>query len=432
MDYKKYPYLPHQDPNSPEYIHSELSEYHDEVAVTSYNTVIDNFKNDLKVQREVWQAISNLDRPYKHGIRGIDTNIYEDGPVKPKLQDLGFERQDINDEEFGFSNEDRFIANTPFHKKHNFQHIKQWEQERLNRPVTKHFNPKGYKYDVEMKPEEKYQFVADRLGHPEFLGTPVDRLFKLENDIFHPTYLDQPFVQTPNAKPSANLNFEQGEVLYENTRVLEWVRFIQLFGLTGGAYIALYVPFSLGYKTNLVTDAADELITNQYHLVSPTTVDILRLSIPIGVGAIAYTVYGLLNYTNSVTSQYVVKMSYSKDKELLFVKRIDLHGVTYEEVYETAHLEIVPPAQRSGVADLSSYDEDGIWRITDLNTGKFLLAYNDKNHWNLHLRDEFFQKTLNMWDKSYYGYNRVEQEDINRRWREQAESGFGQEKLPGF
>lgn len=88
--------------------------------------------------------------------------------------------------------------------------------------------------------------------------------------------------------------------------------------MTAGAYIALYVPFSLGYKTNLVTDAADELINNQYHLVSPTTVDILRLSIPIGVGAIAYTVYGLLNYTNSVTSQYVVKMSYSKDKVFIF------------------------------------------------------------------------------------------------------------------
>ena len=24
MDYKKYPYLPHQDPASPEYVHSEL------------------------------------------------------------------------------------------------------------------------------------------------------------------------------------------------------------------------------------------------------------------------------------------------------------------------------------------------------------------------------------------------------------------------
>jgi len=75
----------------------------------------------------------------------------------------------------------------------------------------------------------------------------------------------------------------------------------------------------LGFKTNLVTDAADELIQIQYHLVSPTTVDILRLSVPVGMGAIAYTVYGLLNYTNSMTSQYVVKMSYSKDKVIDFV-----------------------------------------------------------------------------------------------------------------
>jgi hypothetical protein len=75
----------------------------------------------------------------------------------------------------------------------------------------------------------------------------------------------------------------------------------------------------LGFKTNLVTDAADELIQVQYHLVSPTTVDILRLSVPVGMGAIAYTVYGLLNYTNSMTSQYVVKMSYSKDKVIDFV-----------------------------------------------------------------------------------------------------------------
>lgn len=146
------------------------------------------------------------------------------------------------------------------------------------------------------------------------MGTPVDRLFKLENDIFHPVYLDQPFVQQPSTKPNSELNFEQGEVIYENTRVLEWIRFIQLTGLTFGAYIALYVPFNLGFKTNLVTDAADELMGIQYHLVSPTTVDILRLSVPVGVGAIAYTVYGLMNYTNTICNQYVVKMSYSKDK----------------------------------------------------------------------------------------------------------------------
>jgi hypothetical protein len=133
--------------------------------------------------------------------------------------------------------------------------------------------------------------------------------------------LDQPFVQTPSAKADSKLNFEQGEVLYENTRVLEWIRFVQLTGLTAGGFIALYVPFSLGFKTNLVTDAADELLFAQYHLVSPTTVDILRLCIPVGTGAIAYTVYALLNYTNTVTSQYIVKMSYSKDKVRYFLKK---------------------------------------------------------------------------------------------------------------
>lgn len=75
MGYKKYPHLPHQDPSSPEYIHSELDEYHDEVEINAYNTIIDNFKNDLKVQREVWSAINNLDRPYKRGIPGLQTNL---------------------------------------------------------------------------------------------------------------------------------------------------------------------------------------------------------------------------------------------------------------------------------------------------------------------------------------------------------------------
>lgn len=68
--------------------------------------------------------------------------------------------------------------------------------------------------------------------------------------------------------------------------------------------------------------------------------------------------------------------------------------MTYEEVYETAHLEIVPPAQKTGVADMSAYDEDGIWRVTDMNTGKFLLLYNDPDHWNYKLREEFFQKVI--------------------------------------
>ena len=40
----------------------------------------------------------------------------------------------------------------------------------------------------------------------------------------------------------------------------------------------------------------------------------MRLSIPIVAGASYYVVYALVNYTNHILSDYVVKMSYSKDK----------------------------------------------------------------------------------------------------------------------
>lgn len=62
-----------------------------------------------------------------------------------------------------------------------------------------------------------------------------------------------------------------------------------------------------------------------------------------------------------------------------------------EDVYETAHLEILPPNQRAGVQDLSSQDEDGIWRITCLNTNNTILLYNNPEHWNLKLKDQFLQ-----------------------------------------
>ena len=70
----------------------------------------------------------------------------------------------------------------------------------------------------------------------------------------------------------------------------------------------------MAFKTNLVTDAADDLFQSQYHLVSPASIDILRLSIPIAAGACYYTVYALVNFSNAIASEYVIKMSYSKDK----------------------------------------------------------------------------------------------------------------------
>jgi len=40
---------------------------------------------------------------------------------------------------------------------------------------------------------------------------------RLEGDIYHPVYLDQPFVKVPSPEPDPTLDFEEGEVVYENT-----------------------------------------------------------------------------------------------------------------------------------------------------------------------------------------------------------------------
>lgn len=103
----------------------------------------------------MWDSISKMDRPYKKGIRGIHTNLNPDGPTQVKLPDIGFKR-DTREEDFPatYNNEDRFIANTIWIPKYDqFTNIKEWERERLHRPVTKNFNhAKGYKYDVPLKP----------------------------------------------------------------------------------------------------------------------------------------------------------------------------------------------------------------------------------------------------------------------------------------
>lgn len=153
VEYKQYPYLPHQDPKSKQYIASELDEYHDKTEAYAFNSVIDQFKHDIRLQREIWDAIDKLDRTYKKGIPGVHTNLPQ-GVQKPKLQDLGFERRDVvNGENHTFSNEDAFISNTPYELAWVPSNIKEWREEIKNRPVTRHYNHgKGYKYDVPIKP----------------------------------------------------------------------------------------------------------------------------------------------------------------------------------------------------------------------------------------------------------------------------------------
>ncbi|CAD8129940.1 unnamed protein product [Paramecium sonneborni] len=71
---------------------------------------------------------------------------------------------------------------------------------------------KCLKYDMETSYYLRLPYLADRLGHPEFFANSFQRLFRLESDMYHPIYNDQPFVQHQSADPDPTLNFEEGKI----------------------------------------------------------------------------------------------------------------------------------------------------------------------------------------------------------------------------
>lgn len=119
----------------------------------------------------------------------------------------------------------------------NFQKMKD------NRPTTHHYDhDKGDKWEVEWRDDQKFPHVADRLGYPILREEPIERIFGIERAPAHPGYQFQPFVQTPSMDPDPTLSFSQGETIYENRRVVEWVRFwkasvVSTFGLMPGFYL---------------------------------------------------------------------------------------------------------------------------------------------------------------------------------------------------
>ena len=55
--------------------------------------------------------------------------------------------------------------------------------------------------------------------------------------------MDQPFVQTPNAFPDENLNFTEGEVVYENSARDEMNKFTMLSMHAAGLMGMYYYPY---------------------------------------------------------------------------------------------------------------------------------------------------------------------------------------------
>lgn len=335
LNYKKIStHLPHNDPKSKQYVYSELDEAAEKYHVDGHNSLIDSLKNDIKMQQTVYDMLEKMERPYKHGIPGIHKNIT--GGVRDYFpgKDIGFPVEEAPENKFleqTIRNEDRWLSQTVFIPKYAKVHNVdvEWPEELENRPVNPDYHKdKGYKYDVETPYEERFPHVADRRGYPEILGTPMERLLRLEGDIYHPVYLDQPFVQIPNPEPHPSLNFEEGEVIYENTRLVEWSKFWIYGGLSAYFFGCYFIPYNLIYKTHLALPSAYDHMFVPTYTQTPFFFDNNGFQLPL-IGIVAlYTAYTGVVYMNNTLKDYVIRLQYNKDKELLFATKIGSFGGT--------------------------------------------------------------------------------------------------------
>lgn len=372
LEYKKYPsHIGHWNPDSPEYVYSEMDEDLLKREVEGYNDIVHNFKNCLKLQEELYEAIERMDRPYLRGTPGVDANVYDEvkdysHPVEHYYNESQYWADRQNSED---GNQNRYIRNEIYHRKGIIpSNMKRWQQERDERPVNAHFNEgKGYKFDVMTPYEERAPHVADRLGHAYILGDPVDRLFRLERDVAHPGFMDQPFVQTPPVNADADVNFQEGEVVYENVDALEWGQFWQQGALAYCFFSTVFVPYHYFVKNTFLLEHLKEGADLKFFECSSMYFDNYGVTNALLIPMIYIMGRYTFLLTKSVTQHFPSRLQYNVEKDLLFITVPGSLGDVEERVVEMDHLEIAPATFGIGNAFLSANQADGYYTISDLN-----------------------------------------------------------------
>ena len=249
-----------------------------------------------------------------------------------------------------------------------------------------------------------------------FREEPIERILGFERAPASPAYQFQPFVQTPAMEPDASLNFEEGEVIYENKRVGEWIKFwkasfITLFGLSPGFYI---FEIYQADGTPSIAWMADNWnwfdIPRQFQDGSGWGLEGVRycddhdyMNIQYGAKRSlvrpAHTMYcaALFAMVYSMDLDYVTKMRYNKDKDLVFVTRPDAFWGESEHVYEMHHLEQMVPSAVTAIKDMSANAHNGILTVHDMSEKDYLKFYKEDKYWNLDLKEEFLSETRGLW-----------------------------------
>lgn len=98
-----------------------------------------------------------------------------------------------------------------------------------------------------------------------------------------------------------------------------------------------------------------------------------------------------------INFDYVSKMTYNRDKDLVFVYRPDGFWNETEHVYEVHHLEQMVPSPVTAVKDLTMQRNDGILTVYDMANRNYLKFYGEDKYWNMDLKEDFLNQTRSMW-----------------------------------
>jgi hypothetical protein len=216
--------------------------------------------------------------------------------------------------------------------------------------------------------------------------------------------------------PDPTLNFEQGEVIYENRKVTEWVRFWKT--LTAGTLIS----YPIFYTVEIYgADGAPSLswmsqnwnfwqIPQQFQDGSGWGMEGYRycddheyMNVQYGMKRSVvrpgntFYMLSVLAFLQHINFDYVSKMVYNKEKDLVFVYRPDGFWSEHEHVYEMHHLEQMVPSPVTAVKDLTMQRKDGILTVYDMSTRDYLKFYGEDKYWNPDLKEDFLNQTRSMW-----------------------------------
>lgn len=216
--------------------------------------------------------------------------------------------------------------------------------------------------------------------------------------------------------PDPLLSFELGETIYENTRVGEWIR---LWKISLGALLISWPAFNIfeiyagdgapslqwlfdagfWHTPPLQFNDGGSWNLEQVRYCDDNDYMNMQYGVKRGMARPMHTFYqiSVLTLLSNLSFDYVSKMVYNRDKDLVFVYKQDNMFTDYEYVYEVHHLEQMLPSPVGAASDLSSLDEKGILTLSCTDTHDTMRFYNDKKYWNLDMREDFLSQTRNFW-----------------------------------